>query len=84
MSGRYFFFCASVPNFMITGATMVMPNGITPGAPTRARSRSKMYFCVGRPVGAAVLDRPVGCGPALLVQALLPGNDVVFTELAER
>jgi len=47
MSGRYLSFWAWVPNFMITGATMVMPNGTTPGAPTRARSRSKMYFWVG-------------------------------------
>ena len=32
----------SYPKAMITGATMLIPNGITPGAPTRARSRSKM------------------------------------------
>jgi hypothetical protein len=47
MSGRYFCFCSSVPNFMITGATMVAPKGSMRGAPARDISRSKMYFCEG-------------------------------------
>src|SRR5690606_12563639 len=47
MRGRYLLFCSSVPNLMITGATMLTPKGMVRGAPAAALSSSKMCFSTG-------------------------------------
>src|SRR5690606_5190714 len=47
MRGRYFCFCSSVPNLMITGATMATPKGMVRGAPAAEVSSSKICFSTG-------------------------------------
>ena len=44
ISGRYFFFCSSVPKAIITGDTIEIPKAVNPGALAAAISLLKRYF----------------------------------------
>ncbi|MCY1456998.1 hypothetical protein D9M71_742550 [compost metagenome] len=66
MRGRKRAFCSSVPNLMITGATIFTPKASTRGAPAANSSSSKMCFCTAlQPVPPCSTGQPGASQPRL-------------------
>src|SRR6266851_3343110 len=72
MRGKNRFCWASLPKRMITGPTILSPNGSSRGA-----LLFENVLLHGIPPGSSELLRPVGCAPSLPMQDLLPANRVV-------
>jgi hypothetical protein len=73
-------FCASLPKAMMTGATMLTPNGMTGGVPARAHSSSKIWRWTGVQPGPPYSTGQPGATQPLARQDLVPADVVVLVQ----